>query len=464
MYQEDLMLTSPGGPPAADRFLVEFAPSTGSAKPEGTLDGTTAASKHDVITILYFGRILRCFRPLSGASNFSPSSLGPRFAPLCKAQTIRASPRKPAPPPWRSLSGWVKRPRVARAPTIVPPADLTLPHPGSSTVRSLYSATLSVAMTATLAILSRSEAAAIVQVLRSEPGLLARSLRAPSRLVLVRCLMFLTDAAAERERWACELAAQMCLDVAEAGRLPAVVSIDLANDPLSGQPRPLFSLDLGVAHDLSGAARLRFVPALSTSPARLDIVSTAANSGANDVRSIPLGGAAKPLGSHPLFASIAGGWCLGLEDNNPLASLEAHPDKSGSLIDLGGKSVEAWTTAMGAAFSTLERYLPEIVDEMRLLLGAVVPVGFDDQKHLSASYLEAIGLVYLTLHPNVMTLAEALVHEFQHNKLNLLLGLDPVLENGEHPLFSSPVRPDRAADKRRHAERNQTPREQSRGG
>ena len=47
-----------------------------------------------------------------------------------------------------------------------------------------------------------------------------------------------------------------------------------------------------------------------------------------------------------------------------------------------------------------------------------VPLG-DLQKHLSASYREAIGTIYVTLHPNVMTMAEALVHDFGHARVNL---------------------------------------------
>jgi HEXXH motif-containing protein len=39
-------------------------------------------------------------------------------------------------------------------------------------------------------------------------------------------------------------------------------------------------------------------------------------------------------------------------------------------------------------------------------------------------------------------LAEAIVHESQHGKLNTLRWLDPVLENGDATWTSSPVRPD----------------------
>ncbi len=79
---------------------------------------------------------------------------------------------------------------------------------------------------------------------------------------------------------------------------------------------------------------------------------------------------------------------------------------------------------------------------MRLFVRQVVPVGYDAERHLSASYQEAIGTLYLTLHPQLMTMTEALIHEFSHNKLGALLELDPLLENAFHPLYKSPVRPD----------------------
>jgi HEXXH motif-containing protein len=69
-------------------------------------------------------------------------------------------------------------------------------------------------------------------------------------------------------------------------------------------------------------------------------------------------------------------------------------------------------------------------------------VGYDPERHLSASYQEAIGTIYLTLHPSRMTLAEALIHEFSHNKINALFELDDLLENAFSPLYTSPVRPD----------------------
>jgi HEXXH motif-containing protein len=133
---------------------------------------------------------------------------------------------------------------------------------------------------------------------------------------------------------------------------------------------------------------------------------------------------------------------LALADVNPLSMLEEHPDKSGNAIDLGGHATMEWTSALAAALSLIERGLPELHREITESLERIVPVGFEPERHLSASYREAPGLVYLTLHPSALTLAEAIVHETQHGKLNVLRWFDPVLENGDTTWSRSAVRPD----------------------
>src|SRR6185312_10078269 len=118
------------------------------------------------------------------------------------------------------------------------------------------------------------------------------------------------------------------------------------------------------------------------------------------------------------YHPIAGEVVLALADNNPLALVEAHPDKAGNALDLGGHGVEAWTLALAGALDRIARHLPEIRAEIDLFVSQVVPVGYDPVAHLSASYQEILGTLYLSLHPSPMTLAEAIVHEFSHNKLN----------------------------------------------
>lgn len=131
-----------------------------------------------------------------------------------------------------------------------------------------------------------------------------------------------------------------------------------------------------------------------------------------------------------------------LVDPNPLAHVEAHPDKQGNALSLGGRGVDEWMASLREALAIVERHLPAVVEEMRALSLLVIPVGYEPEKHLSASYREYVGAVYVTLHPDPRTMAEALVHEHQHNKANLASYHDPLLENALGTMVRSPVRPD----------------------
>ena len=147
-------------------------------------------------------------------------------------------------------------------------------------------------------------------------------------------------------------------------------------------------------------------------------------------------------GRGDVFAPIIGDLVLALYDQNPLAALEAHPDKSGNAIDLGGRAALEWTAALADAVARIGEHLPDLRRELELYVQQIIPVGYDAERHLSASYQEAIGTIYLSLHPQPLTMVEALIHEFSHNKLAALLELDPVLENAFTSAHPSPVRPD----------------------
>jgi HEXXH motif-containing protein len=133
---------------------------------------------------------------------------------------------------------------------------------------------------------------------------------------------------------------------------------------------------------------------------------------------------------------------LGLVDTNPLSMLEEHPDKDGNALDLGGRSAEEWQGALGEALAVIQAAVPAWAEDLPLVLRRAVPVGWYPEMHLSASYREAPGLIYMSLHPSTLTLAEAIVHECQHGKLNVLFWMDEVLLNGRTTWTPSPVRPD----------------------
>lgn len=177
----------------------------------------------------------------------------------------------------------------------------------------------------------------------------------------------------------------------------------------------------GVLLDPSG------VEARLAGGARLDLTTRAAGDGGEALL-------------WPLGDDLPGRFAL--IDTFPLALDEAHPDKAGNALSLGDKPVGAWRDGLEGALALIEATLPTWHAELPWTLARVVPVGFEAERHLSASYREAPGLIYLTLHPSTLTMAEAIVHEVQHGKLNALSWLDPVLENGHTEWTASPVRPD----------------------
>jgi HEXXH motif-containing protein len=293
--------------------------------------------------------------------------------------------------------------------------DLTIPEPGSTTARDVLSRALGRLLSEIQTAPRRAppgaqrEAALLSRLvgraLAKAPGAVASALRSPTVGGLLRCLR--NEALPRREEVFVELLAQLAFDLALGGALPEPV-------PLRRRPARL----------LSPARRRAIV--LPEGPGEVVIEN----------------GKAPPGEAPLLYHPVSGGIVLGLADNNPLALVEAHPDKSGNAIHLGDRPVAEWTEALAEALARIERHLPEIRREMDLYVAQLVPVGHDPVKHLSASYQEIVGTIYLTLHPSRMTLTEALIHELSHNKLNALFELDDVLENAFSPLYTSPVRPD----------------------
>lgn len=157
---------------------------------------------------------------------------------------------------------------------------------------------------------------------------------------------------------------------------------------------------------------------------------------------LPADGGADEFRFERCYWPLGGVTHLATIDRNPIAEFEAHPDKAGNHIDLGGRPRREWVEMLDGCFELVESFMPGELAEMKRVLQQAIPVGYDDHRHLSASYREAVGTIYLTLHPSVMIMAEALVHEFQHNKFNVAAYSAEFLTNAFYPLFKSPVRPD----------------------
>ena len=322
------------------------------------------------------------------------------------------------------------------------PRDLTIPEPGSVTARAVLSQALgrvgrelpSVARNAPRS--ARAEAVTLHDLVHeafaASTGALVSAVRRPTIGGLVRCLR--DPQLPNRDAVFSELLAQLAFELALSGALPPPVHLPRA-------PARLLSIPARLALSLPPSTRaLLFEPTHLTvehdgGPTRINFATLPSSPEG------PLGGSGAVHLERPYHA-LSGTLVLALADNNPLALFEAHPDKSGNVIDLGGHGVAEWVASLGTALDRIGRHLPDLRAEMDFHLSQLVPVGWDPVKHLSASYQEILGTAYLTLHPSQMTLSEALLHEFSHNKLNALFELDDVLENAWSPLYSSPVRPD----------------------
>jgi len=315
------------------------------------------------------------------------------------------------------------------------PQDLTIPEPGSTTARGV----LSQAIRRLLGDLQRLPAdharteegrreyrrfrAAVASVLEREPGAVASMLRHPTFGVFVRVLRDRQPGGEDEDAMLGEMVAAGCLALAAGGVLPEPLRI-------TRLPRRIPCPPLG----------LTLEPPPDTRAATFAAGSIVLETGSGELR-IDLSAPGSEALGRP-YHEVERPTVLALADNNPLAMLEAHPDKNGNAVDLGGRPVEEWVESLRSALSLIGEHLPALREEMTWFLQQVVPVGFDEHRHLSASYREAIGTIYLTLHPSPMTMAEAVIHEVGHNKLNALLEIDPLLDDAHAPLYHSPVRPD----------------------
>ncbi len=332
-------------------------------------------------------------------------------------------------------------------PPLPPPRDLTIPDPGSSTARDVVSRGLGrlvgelagLGRHAPRAAQDRADLGAFLGVLRevvaAQPGAVASAVRRPTVGTRLRCLRAEPDAS-RREALVAEIIATVLLDLAVVGALPRPVR-------LAGRlPRRLLSLPGRLALAIPADALAiaigpdRLVVFRASGPTSIDLAI------ARDASVEALRAAAPALAPDRPFVPIDRGVVLALADDNPLALVEAHPDKQGNAIDLGGRPAAEWAASLRAAIAIVGEHLPALRAVMDVVLHTVVPVGWDAERHVSASYQEAVGTIYLSLHPSPMTMAEAVIHEAQHNVLNALLDLDPVLENPPGALYASPVRPD----------------------
>ena len=309
--------------------------------------------------------------------------------------------------------------------------DVTVPRAGSQTTRTILSEalrrTIAGLLSPDLTGLSPRPWAALHEIVRrvrtlsrTHAGLIASVARRPNVGTLVSCLTDPSRADVDRDAVAAQLVGALAVELGAGGAEPPWHVDAFAPGFASWAHRGWISLPEQTERLLVNGERIE---------ALVDGQTVAVEPRTEDA-------------DGPLMASIDGDVVLARVDDNPLAHVEAHPDKAGNAVDLGGKTVEQWTTALRHAISLVKTHAPTLHADITLLLQQVIPVGYDPARHVSASYADNLGTIYCSLHDDPMTMAEAVIHEVSHNKLNALLRLDPVLDNAFSCTVSSPIRPD----------------------
>ena len=332
----------------------------------------------------------------------------------------------------RSLLEQPGNPHASHVTRLVLPrlTDLTLAQPGSRTLRAWHAAALARLASRILALpqgppssLRRAAHTQFANLARRSPDRLAQMLHRPAVAAVIPRDEFPTD----------ELDLHGLCEFAATGDLDAPIDV----------PRPTRGWPTMV---LVPSARAQLVVPAWASTVRLrngggDVLGDGMVSSSFAFGSVDTAERSDGI-SLRAFVPIAEGIDLALADNNPLAGLGFHPERPGNPVSLGDRALQAWTTPLRESLGLVTRFLPGIGEEMRALLQVIVPVGTDEERHFSCSYENAPGAVYLSLHPNVMAMTEALLHEFQHNKLHAIRRIDPLIVGGNVPSFHSPVRPD----------------------
>lgn len=130
---------------------------------------------------------------------------------------------------------------------------------------------------------------------------------------------------------------------------------------------------------------------------------------------------------------------LFLDDLDPHRSYEPYPLPG----RLGDRDVAHWQRALDEAWRLLASYHPGYAAALRSGLRSLVPIGQRaDDRNVSATSGDAFGAVAASIPSDGVSLAVALMHEFQHAKLCAVNDLEPLASRQARQLFYAPWRPD----------------------
>ncbi len=133
-----------------------------------------------------------------------------------------------------------------------------------------------------------------------------------------------------------------------------------------------------------------------------------------------------------------------LNDYDPLLEHNIGFQREQRFERVDKSSLQRWRTSTQAAWDLLQVVHPAYSSEVDQYVSVIVPLLSQSANvHVSCSFPETYGMVQMSWSERVSQLAEALVHEYHHNKLNTLFDLDPlIIDTSGAAVYYSPWRDD----------------------
>ena len=226
----------------------------------------------------------------------------------------------------------------------MPLADLTLPtQPNAATLRRV------------LVAVARVHAEALLKTAQQHDPGLARQLQALEQIGALRPLLLRPQISVLARVWLAvvdlrptlrdRLSAALAVEAALVGRLPEPVTI--APNVAVGVPR----LGLRIAAEPE--------PQVVT-PQWIEDLAQRSDG---------------PRDYLPIHAAVPNAR-FAVVDDNPLPIFYDHPKRRGNVVSLGEQPLDTWRDQLTFAIDHLAAHLPNLLAEMQLFLGHVIPVGF----------------------------------------------------------------------------------------
>ncbi len=137
-----------------------------------------------------------------------------------------------------------------------------------------------------------------------------------------------------------------------------------------------------------------------------------------------------------------------LDFQNPNIHNQLHPDhiKNNITPSFWMKTQDEWHILFNKSFSILEKVSPGFMSEINNVIHKIIPFDVSSWVHNSGSFSDAIGHLLMSYPEDMdlpeLALLEAILHEYNHNKLYIIMQTETLIQNDYKQIYYSPYRPD----------------------